>query len=955
VTTTVDVEFTFGPFRLIPGQRKLVRENRPVKLGGRALDILHLLVMRAGEEVSKNELIEFAWPRVFVDERNLKVHVSSLRRALCDTGQEAPYIATVVGHGYQFVERVEREQVEKAAFTSEDHPFLCEPPALSPLIGRQRDVEAVARALDFASLVTLVGPGGVGKTRLAIAIAHATRYKFPDGLHFLDLSASDDPALVPHLIAAGLGVRSGPEDLVSTVIKKLRDRRILVVLDNCEHVLHAAASVAARFVEAKINCCLLATSREPLGICGENVQRVEPLAFPDPLQVRSASVALAYPAVELFALRALDAADYQLIDRDVNAVASLCKALDGLPLAIEIAAAKLDQFSPVELLESVHRALGELRNDDEALHRRHRTLWATLDWSYQLLSSEESMIFRLLSVFEGFFEWTDVTAMAGLMRFDASQTTIALGNLVAKSMLSAEMHAEQLRYRFLESARCYAAERLRQDSIAHAARRRHAQIVLSAFERSQSEWAWVDAPVWRKRYEARSGDLRKALDWCFSDVGDASLGIDLVIAATRYWNEQSPLFEQLSQVERALGHCSVNSADQRTATLAASRAWCMGFGDRLDAATDDAWNTALHFADLGDDVSQRLSVRCDMALFLAATGRIEQTERLLDDVARIAADAGDRAALIDSERLRAMLEARHGNLLKARNKLERLAEDLSCGMPQSRHLRYQLQAYVSTLGMLAFSSWLTGSPERALTIVEEMVLKTGHNGHLLGQSRALALFALPVALWSGRFEAFKRYLSLLEGNLDRGKIALWRPDHRFYAGAWRHACGDPGAVDEMQLAVDDMVRGRFLLRTPMYLGVLAEALCERGRFAEAGQVVESALALQRQLQESWCLSELLRVKARLMAGLGKRGYARALLGNARKEAVTTGAKTLELRIVNDMVQMASAEENEREAMQLLRPLYASFADGEVTEDLMLSSRLLAAVSGKKSRPQHDGT
>jgi predicted ATPase/DNA-binding winged helix-turn-helix (wHTH) protein len=949
VNPIVDVVFAFGPFRLIPSQRVLLRDYRPVKLGGRALDILHLLVMRAGEEVSKNALIEFAWPNVFVDERNLKVHISSLRRALEDTLPQTTYIATVAGRGYQFVGRVQTEAVDIADSYSDDQPVVCTLPALSTLIGRQRDVEGVARALDFTSLVTLVGPGGVGKTRLAIAVAHASHNKFPDGVHYVDLSATDDPAFVPHLVATSLGVRGAPADLISAVVKHLQDRRILVVLDNCEHVLHDAATIAARVVAAKISGCVLATSREPLGVCGENLQRVEPLAFPPRAEVRSASEALAYPSVELFALRALETADYRLVDGDAHTVASLCEALDGLPLGIEIAAAKLDQFSPAELLNSVGRRLSELRNDDEATHDRHRTLWAMLDWSYQLLSMQEATIFRLLSVFAGSFEWTDVAGMARLAQYDPYQTTVALAGLVAKSLLSAQIDGEQLRYRLLQSARCFAAERLLKSGLAHEAQSRHAQIVLSVFEKSEAEWAWVDCRLWRARYESRIADLRKALDWCFSDGGDASLGVDLAIAAIRLWNEQSSIFEQLSEVERALNHCaSMTDALRRKATLAMSRAWSMTLARHLHTETDDAWKSALSFAERSGDVGRHLSVMFGQAVFLIYTGRNEQAVCLLDDFNRIAAQAGDQASLLDGERLGALAAMHLGKLVEVRAQLERLAQDLGQGMPPSRIARYQEERYVSIHSTLAFSTWLTGRPERALAMAEEMVLKTGQIGQLMGQSNILALVAMPLSLRSGKAEALERYSTLLRANLDREHIAIWEPVHRFYAAVSRHARGDPSAVIDMRSAVDELVRDRFLVRTPMYLGVLSEALLARGRSAEAYEAVESALTLQRKSKESWCLPELLRVKAQIIAALGERDHARAMLGKARENALMIGARSLEVRIVNDMAQMAIAAGNDAEAVELLGPVYDTFGKGAATEDLKRSVLLLTAAGANVS-------
>jgi predicted ATPase/DNA-binding winged helix-turn-helix (wHTH) protein len=942
-----DIAYSFGPFKLIPSQRVLVRDNRAVKVGGRALDILQLLVMEAGTQVSKDTLIKYAWPKVFVDERNLKVHISSLRRALQGTSDEAAYIATVVGHGYQFVGQVQVGRVQNLDCMVEDQVMPSSLPPRPTLVGRQRDIDAVARALDFTNCVTLVGPGGVGKSSLAIAVAHAKHDKYSDGIYFVDLSTTTAPDLVSHHIAKILGIQTSAGRVITEVTEHLRNRHVLIVLDNCEHVLHAAAALANCLVQSKIVSCLLATSREALGVRGENVQRVHPLAFPGPGKLAGTRAALAFPAVELFAVRARETAAHHFVDNDVDAVASLCEALDGLPLAIELAAAKLDEFSPAELLNSICGHRNELRSDRAAKHYRHQTLWATFDWSYRLLSQEESMIFRLLSVFAGYFEWTDVIGMVRLKQYDPSQTTTMLAGLVAKSLLQAEIDGEQLRYRLLESARHYAAEQLLRDVVAREAQRRHAQIVLSVFERAGSEWEWVDSAVWRARYEPRTGDLRKALDWCFSDVGDGELGIDIAIAATPFWNEQSSLVEQLFQVERAIGHCaSFNNTAERAATLAATRAWCMAFSGQLHAATDDAWSRALSFSQLSNNSGQRLSIMCGMALFFVTTGRHERAEALLDEVIRIAVETNDPASLFDGERLRTMAECRRGKFIEAQSKLEHLANKLASGMPKSRHIRYRTQAYASIQGMLAFSTWITGRPARGLALAEETVIKAGQNGHLMGQSRILALFALPIAFWSGHLDAFQRFCIILSKTLERGQIALWGTVLRFYASLGRHTQGDLSAIDEMGMALDKLVRDRFLERTPMYFCMLAVALRERGRFGEAEIALNSAFKLLRQSKENWCLPELLRVRAQMKLERGERQLALAVLRKARRTALVFGAKSLELRVVNDMAQMAVGEGDWRRAVNLLLPLYENFESDVATEDMTKAGRLLAGAKAQ---------
>ena len=917
---------------------------------------MHLLLTRAGEEVSKDALIEFAWPNVFVDQANLKVHISSLRRALEDTFPSPTYIATIPGRGYQFVAQVQRELVEHEHYTSIDQQTASGLPVPSTLVGRQRDLQAIARALEFTNIVTLVGPGGVGKTSVALAVAHVIRKKYPDGIHFVDLSVSSDPTLVPHMIATSVGIRTEISDLVPVLRSHLREKRALIIIDNCEHVLHAVATIVSQLIQEKTRGRLLTTSREPLGVSSEHLQRVESLGFPGPKGINSASDAMSYPSVELFAIRALESTGYQLTDQDAQVVAELCGRLDGLPLAIEIAAAKLDQFSPSELLESIRGRVAQLAQGEEKSHARHRTLWATLDWSYRLLSNEEAMLFRLVSVFAGPFEWTEVAVMARIPGYSPYNTMLALGGLVAKSLISADLDGEQLRYQLLFSARDFAAEHLKSDPYAREANHQHAVSVLTTLEKAETEWSWVDNRLWRTRYSEKAADLRKALDWCFGPGGDPTLGISLATAAIRLWNEQSSTIDQLYQVDRALQHCVMRpEGSKRGAQLATSRAWGLLHARRLRSEADKAWNTALEMARLDDAVDQEIAVHCGRVIFFVYTGRCDQAILVLGQFAHTAGRVNDQASLFDEARLRAFVNIHLGRVVEVRPQLEQLAKELDRGLSISRAAsRYGLQRLVSVQTTFALANWLTGRPRLAVSAIEELLSRTSEARQLIGQAHVLALFAMPLALWMGEIGILERYTKMLRDILNVENIALWGPVQHFYEHVARQARGH-NAIEEIQSAIQDLIKDKFLFRTPMYLGVLAQIVLGADQPERAQETIESALNLQHQLQERWCLPELMRIKGSVLEALGEHAIANVWRRRALEEAQRDGSRFLELRVANDLAETALDGRNFSSALNLLCPI-TKFSDEEeefLTADFRRRARLLAEARSFESSPAHN--
>ena len=400
------MDVSFGPYRLLAAQRLLLEGDKPVRLGSRAFDILTALVERAGEVVSKEELIARAWPATFVEEANLKIQVSALRRALGDGQGDNRYVATVVGRGYNFVAPVRKEEPSRASPSPTIAPAAPHnlPFATTRMIGREEIVATLVTQLSRQRLVTVVGPGGIGKTTVALAVAERMIGAYEHGVWLVDLAPLGDPRLVPSAVATVLGLEIRTEDPLPGLVAALRDNRMLLLLDNCEHVIDAAAGLAAAVLSGTPGVNILATSREPLGVQGERVHRLGPLNSPEPSPRLTAAEAAAFPAVQLFVERVTAIVeDFALTDANAPLVVAICRRLDGLPLAIEFAAPRVEVLGIEGLAARLDDSLRLLGAQRRAAMPRHRTMQAVIDWSYGLLSEDEQRFFRALGIFAGGF------------------------------------------------------------------------------------------------------------------------------------------------------------------------------------------------------------------------------------------------------------------------------------------------------------------------------------------------------------------------------------------------------------------------------------------------------------------------------------------------------------------------------------------------------------------------
>ena len=332
--------FVFGAFRLLPAQRILLEDGKPLHLGSRALDVLLALVECAGDTIHKDQLIARTWPDTVVDEGTLRVHVAALRKALGDGRGGNRFIANIPGRGYSFVAPVRREQGQQAAALPNRSALGGNLPAqVTRVIGRSEIVATVVARLAHQRFLTIVGPGGIGKTTVAVAAAEVLSASYADGVWFVSLASLQDPALVPSAVSAVLGSPPGLGDPLSSLVVWLRDKRALIIIDNCEHVVSAAAVTAEAMLKAAPQVAILATSREPLRAEGEWLLRLPSLEVPPESSGLTAAEALSFPAVELFHERAVATLDgFDLADADIPIALEICRRLDGVPLASQLRA-----------------------------------------------------------------------------------------------------------------------------------------------------------------------------------------------------------------------------------------------------------------------------------------------------------------------------------------------------------------------------------------------------------------------------------------------------------------------------------------------------------------------------------------------------------------------------------------------------------------------------------------
>ena len=527
--------YRFGPFELQPDNRRLLKDGATISLRPRAFDLLAALVDRAGHLVTKDELLDQVWPKMVVEEAALHVQVSALRKVL---GADA--ITTVSGRGYQFRLPVTKGNGEANRASRSKHNL---PYQLTSFVGREQEIAQLQELVTAHRLVTLTGAGGAGKTRLAIEVASRLIDAFPDGVWLVELAALSAPRLVPQAVAQALEVKEQPtRPVIETLSDYLASKKLLLLLDNVEQLLEGCARLIDEIVRRSPDITILATSRERLGMTGELTYRVPSLTVPGSIGTLTPENVSSYEAVRLLVERAkLVRPDFHLTVENASSVGSICTRLDGLPLAIELASARLRSMSVDELSERLDQRLALLTDGSRAALPRHRTLRSMLDWSYDLLTEREQAMLRRVAVFAAGWTLASAAQVCAGDGIDASDVIEQLTSLVDKSLVVTDEQAGATRYRMLETVRQYAQDRLRDSGEESQWRSSHLACFVALGAEFNREFIGTKQHAWLARIASEHDNLRAALAW--STEASPLDGLQLAVALDAFWRIRGFLAE----------------------------------------------------------------------------------------------------------------------------------------------------------------------------------------------------------------------------------------------------------------------------------------------------------------------------------------------------------------------------------------------------------------------------
>lgn len=951
--------FSFGPFRLHPGKRILWKDGAVVTLGSRAFDMLVAMVERDRKVLTPAELMAIAWPGLIVEDSNVRVQLAKLRRTLGCGRDGARYIANVAGRGYCFVAPVTRiESVEDLSSTTHEPAALESSHSISvpqapgsrstfplPLdgaIGREACAAELAQIVMESRLTTVVGAAGAGKTTLATLVA-PTIDAFDGSMFFVDLSVVERAEMVAEALAYAVGYMPSGGDPLQGLLEVLSARKTLIVLDNCEHVIAAVASLCVQIVQGTKQVFLLNTSREALRVREEFVYLLRPLAFPPHTERLTTKAAMAWPAIQLFMERAKEGgARGSLSDDEAQTVAALCRRLDGNPHAIGLVASRVGTYGiqgVADLFASQFALQWQGRRDDSP---RHQTAEALIDWSHNLLSERDRQVLQRLSVFSGTFLIEAAVAVTSDDAIDAFQVREAIGDLVDKFLVAVTFEDGETHLRLLETTKAYATARLARFPGGDQFARRHALYYAEQLRKFSDGRVTSQAGSAHLRV-LEIANVRTAIEWAFSAGHDPTL-------ATTMWCMAAPRFLELGLLRECKRTCE-RAVDELPEQFRSTRVE-LGLLDSLAItyyAGGDYDGAMKQVVERGLAISRQLGDNKSMFHFLAglhlammANGEFQNSLCVCEQYAATAKTHGGPTESIIAGWMAVSSQHYSGDQVAADVSYSASAQLAAQHEVRPLHYFEMMERIIASIG-LARVKWALGLPKQALQLAIKVIDDSRSHPDSFYMCVTLCFSIL---LGNGLTDQAEQLIEELENVAIDYKVAVRRQvidvlkgQLLLQQGHWQEA------ISHLQECLAMLPPPKMSVVRTDALQALAEAQRMSGNFAGALDSINEAIDLARSTKGEFNLSDLLRTKAEVLMNLAHAWKQEVddVLSQATDYASKQGALGWELRVALTVAQVRASQGKNSEAREMLERVYSRFTEGFDTQHLKAAAQVISSL------------
>jgi predicted ATPase/DNA-binding winged helix-turn-helix (wHTH) protein len=934
--------YASGECEIDLARRELRVLGCPVPVGGRAFEIIEVLAQSAGELVTKDELMNRVWPGAVVMENTLQVHAAAIRKAL---GPYRGLLKTESRRGYRLLGEWTVQHHEPAKLPvglrqlriTGKGPATNFPATVTRLVGRSSAVQRLQALISAYRVVTLMGPGGIGKTTLALKVGSLVLDEFADGGWLVDLASLSNPDLVPSAVAGVLGLRLGSKTISSeAVARAVAGKKLLIVLDNCEHVIEAVATLTEAIVRRCPGATILATSREVLRVEGEYIYRVPSLEVPTE-QVGTDQI-LSHSGPELFLERARElGSDFSSHEKSLHTIAGICRHLDGIPLAIELAAARAATIGVEQVAAALRDRFAMLTSGRRAALPRHRTLRATLDWSYDLLTGPERLLLQSLAVFSGGFSLEAANAVTSREALEA-EIADAVANLVAKSMVTADITGGTAFFRLLETTRVYALSKLTRGELQELSRR-HAEYYRGLLQSTTTEQEKRSTPL------AHVDNIRAALEWCFGVNGNSALGVGLVAAAAPVFLAMSLLPECHRWAARAilgLEDATRGSFEEMhlQASLAVSSMQMHGQSDAARAAL----NRSLEIAEARGDVLNQVGLLGMLSMFYVRDGDFKTSLHYAKLSRAVDGTVQNPAAM-------ALANSILGRALQFVGDHSRSRTELEASFRYWSNVRRACEVYLGLdheilVGIgLARNLWLQGHPAQATERVRQTIKDAERKNHPASLGLALS-WAPGIFLWIGDLPAAEEHTDWLMSHAESHSLRPYLAVARGYRGALAIERDDPrGGVKNLRDCLQQLHAMRYEMLNTGFKLCIVQGLMAIRYFCEASTLIDETIVRVYENGDLLHLPEVLRVKGSVLLSMpqprvheAEKCFVQSLDWSRQQ-----GARSWELRTAVDLASLWVAQGEPERAQVVLRPIFEKFVEGLETADLQVAEQLLATL------------